>query len=178
MNPARQTHAERGILTITDVKEPEHNASTISYSQHVTPQNVTLTQLTYLSLDTGFYYSMTWQMGELAHFENKMLLEHTMLTTGRAAEALMCFTTSLALQLYTDFLPRLDGIVEADIGFTQNVQTAYRCEENGCKGLVSVTVILGIYLLTVFIISALFIRRVSYSRQGNAWHAISQLCEA
>ncbi|KAI1440878.1 hypothetical protein F5Y02DRAFT_401625, partial [Annulohypoxylon stygium] len=35
--------------------------------------------------------------------------------------------------------------------------------------------ILGLYLVTVLITTVLFIRRASYSRQGNAWHAVSQL---
>ncbi|KAI0893806.1 hypothetical protein F4806DRAFT_503918 [Annulohypoxylon nitens] len=175
VNPTRQTHAERGILTITDLKEPEHNSSDLYISQELGYKNVTMVQKTYLSLDYGFYFIMTWQMGGRTHYELKTLLEDTLLTTGRAAEALLCFTTSLALTWYNDFLPRLGGTVDADVGFTQNVQTAYLCEENGCKGLVSVITILGLYLLTVFIITILFIRRASYSRQGNAWHTVSQL---
>lgn len=59
--------------------------------------------------------------------------------------------------------------------FTKTVQTAHLCKENGCKGIVSVATLLGFHLLCLLINSILFIRHVRYSRQGNIWHAISQV---
>ncbi|KAI1214171.1 uncharacterized protein F4807DRAFT_117380 [Annulohypoxylon truncatum] len=188
VNELHQDHAERGILTITDLKQPENNSS--DFKGDDVWNNGTRVQQTYMLLDWYFYmiisgqsgWQFTWKgciycdsLGQSIHPGFAMLLGDTLLTTGRAAEALLCFTTALSLQWYTDAFSSLKGTIGVDITSTKNVQTAHMCKQDSCKGIVSVAVILGLYLLTVFITTALFIRQVSYSRQGNVWHAVSQL---
>ncbi|KAI2463252.1 hypothetical protein F4781DRAFT_426508 [Annulohypoxylon bovei var. microspora] len=188
VDPLHQDHAERGILTITELKQPENNSSD-SEDGHLW-DNGTMVQQTYNIFDWNFYTIIagqtsgesTWQgcilcyfIGHTTHPALSMLLEDTLLTTGRAAEMMQGFITAFTLTLYTDFLSSFKGTIEVDIAFTKAVQTAHLCKQNGCKGLVSVAVILGFYLLTVFATTTLFIRQVSYSRQGNVWHAVSQL---
>ncbi|KAI0882825.1 uncharacterized protein GGS22DRAFT_195555 [Annulohypoxylon maeteangense] len=187
-DPLRQDHAERGILTITELEEPKSNSSSFNGSN--IGKNGTMVQKTYGMLDWYFYLIMSgevtdkysWRgciqcdsLGHGTHAGYSMLFEDTLLKTNLAAETLLCFTTALAFQWYTDFLSSLKGTVEVDIASTKSVQTAHLCKQRGCGGIISVALIIGFYLITVFITTALFIRQVSYSRQGNVWHAVSQL---
>ncbi|KAI1453462.1 hypothetical protein F4805DRAFT_478384 [Annulohypoxylon moriforme] len=188
VDPLHQDPAERGILTITELRQPENNSS--SYNGSEIHEYGTKVQQTYDFLDWKLYLIMagaisgetSWQgciicdnLGHGIHAGFAMLLEDTILKTHRAAEALLSFTTALTLQWYTDAFSSLQGTVEANIASTKNVQTAHLCKQDGCGGIIAVALILGFYLLTVFITTALFIRQVSYSRQGNVWHAVSQL---
>ncbi|KAI1099944.1 hypothetical protein F4804DRAFT_65487 [Jackrogersella minutella] len=112
--------------------------------------------------------------GNTIHPEFSILIEDTIQITGRAADALESYLTALALTWYTDFLTTLKGTIEVSIACTKTVQIAQQYKVDGCKGLVSVAALLGFYLLCVFLTSSLFIRQISYSKQGNSWHAISQ----
>ncbi|KAI1136912.1 hypothetical protein F5Y05DRAFT_419834 [Hypoxylon sp. FL0543] len=187
-DPLHQGHAERSVLTITDMKQPDHNSSDTKDGDMVI--NGTKAQITYGLLGYGLYRDIsggasthtTWQGclqcifdGNTVHPEFAMLVGDTIEATGRAADALQSYTTALALTWYTDFLKTLTGTIEVNIAFTKMVQTAHMCKGAGCKGLISVASLLGFYLLCVLLTTILFLRHISHSRQGNTWHSVSQL---
>ncbi|KAI0838856.1 hypothetical protein F5Y06DRAFT_286831 [Hypoxylon sp. FL0890] len=188
VDPLHQSHAERSVLTITDMRQPDHNSSDLKEGERAL--NGTQTQLTYNYLGYSLYTDLsrgasgytTWQgclkcifAGNTVHPEFAMLVEDTINATGRAADALQSYTTALALTWYTDFLKTLTGTIEVNIAFSKTVQTAHMCQGGGCKGLISVAALLGFYLFCVLLTTILFLRHISHSRQGNTWHAVSQL---
>ncbi|KAI1370587.1 hypothetical protein F4677DRAFT_457768 [Hypoxylon crocopeplum] len=61
---------------------------------------------------------------------------------------------------------------------TGDVQVAFSTEERIPKkwgGLIAVLAMVSMYLICVWIITTLYVRNVRYTRQGNCWHAVSQL---
>ncbi|KAI1141113.1 hypothetical protein F5Y05DRAFT_299424 [Hypoxylon sp. FL0543] len=186
------TLADRGILTIVDIKEAERISPIAPVEDGVTDlPNRTLAEwaasdvedglariLTYTGLEgvTTFQactvcdYDGTSRNPELA-----ALIEDTIHDTGRAADGLQAYTTALANTFYNEFLKAFTGAEEVQITFTQTVQIAAACQDSGCKGLAAVISMVAIHLLCVALTMYAYVRLTHYSRQGNTWHAVSQL---
>ncbi|OTA98781.1 hypothetical protein M426DRAFT_325730 [Hypoxylon sp. CI-4A] len=190
-DPGHQSHAERGILTIDSIKEAER-LSPLVPSNSSTPSNQTLAERTASDYEDGLWSSLTfsgtpstsWQAcircyfhGSVQDPEFSMLVGDTIKTTGRAADALQAWLTAYGVSFYTEFLTAFSGAEEAQIAFTKTVQTAGACRDDECKGLISVICIVVFHLVCVFVTLALYLRQVRYSRQGEIWHAVSQLSD-
>lgn len=190
-DPSHPSHADRGILTITDLRQPYDNSSLVVHEdtsaviQAQMEDTYTLfgymlyTLTGFVRYETGTATAVTCSQctsqGIGLHPELNHLIEDTLLATGRAADALRAYATSVALNMYASFLGSLQGTGKAEVAFTKNVQTAHLCRETGCKGLISVVALVACHLLCVFAIAVLFVRQASYSRQGDVWHSVSQL---
>ncbi|OTA60349.1 hypothetical protein K449DRAFT_423501 [Hypoxylon sp. EC38] len=59
-----------------------------------------------------------------------------------------------------------------------DVEVVFSTEErtpSNWNGLIAVLVMVSVYLICVWIITALYVKNVRYTRQGDFWHAVSQL---
>ncbi|KAI1735387.1 hypothetical protein F4680DRAFT_435719 [Xylaria scruposa] len=181
--------ADRGILTIDNIKEPESLSPVASYDQPTEQSNWTLAKLTtglyeegaydtlagYWSADRSFQACTACQfVGNQQHLELCTLVQDIIRYTGRAADALQAYTTAVANTFYHDFLRSFDGAEEVQIAFTKTVQAA-ACQEYGCKGLIVVASFIAFHLLHVALTTYIYVRWTQFSRQGNTWHTISQL---
>ncbi|KAI0837972.1 hypothetical protein F5Y06DRAFT_287476 [Hypoxylon sp. FL0890] len=186
------TPADRGILTIMDIKEPEKLSPIQPVEDGVYPwANHTLAEwatsefedgLSSILSYTGIEGVTTFQACAICDYDGAprnpeiaALVEDTINDTGRAADGLQAYTTALANTFYNEFLKAFTGSEEVQITFTKTVQMAAACQESGCKGLASVAAILAIHLLCVALTMYAYVRLTHYSRQGNTWHVISQL---
>ncbi|KAI1737764.1 hypothetical protein F4680DRAFT_205611 [Xylaria scruposa] len=186
-DPSHPSPDERGILTIKEQRQPEMNSKELEDSDDW----VNKTLATWNAFQQALYISFTrntggldptWQgcntcyiTGTTMHPELSQLFGDTLKITGRAAEAIQSFMTAFSLILYTEFYKALQGTIEVHVSFLETVQVPQLCSETGCRGLISVASLLGFHLICVLLTSVLFIYQVRYSRQGNIWHAISQL---
>lgn len=140
----------------------------ILYSQAVLlGKNTTLSFCAFCSIGSDTTSNLNPQLS--------MVLSDIITESGRAADALLTYLTIIASQVYYDYLDALTVFQEADIVMTTTVLVPGRCSEQGCRGFISVTTLLGVHLLYVGIITVLYIRRIRYSRYANIWHAASQL---
>lgn len=95
--------------------------------------------------------------------------------TGRAANALLSFITTVGLNLHNHFLNSLTTLQVANVVVTTVVRVPRGCSANGCSWFISVVTRLAVHLVYVSIITGLYARQIRYSRYANIWHAISQL---
>ncbi|KAI0975721.1 hypothetical protein F4678DRAFT_483968 [Xylaria arbuscula] len=127
--------------------------------------NATLTLCPTCALDTAVP----------AHPEMALLFSDTIAQTGRAVNALFSLITTVAMTINSDYLTARTIQDKAQVVSTTVVKAPSKCKENGCPGLVTVTVLVAVHLLYVGIITILYTMKVRYSRYGNIWHAVSQL---
>ncbi|KAI3331863.1 hypothetical protein HD806DRAFT_478542 [Xylariaceae sp. AK1471] len=194
-NSTKQSHQERGILTIQDVKEPAILSAVDPYKRG---SGWTLAQIStgyfewqvYQKLfrsdrteaDEGQKAALSWRgcvicsfYGSAEHDEVALLWEDTIKSTGRAAEAMQAHMTVLALTQYNEFLKAFTGTEDAEIAFTRRMQTAAHCGENGCKGLATVAALVGSCLVCILVVTVIYVYQIRLSRQGNVWHTVAQL---
>ncbi|OTA82274.1 hypothetical protein M434DRAFT_379550 [Hypoxylon sp. CO27-5] len=186
------TLADRGILTILDIQEPEKLSpiepvvdGIIDLANHTSAEwaaNDFEDGLSGMLTYTGLEGVTTFQACTLCDFDGitrqpelAALIEDTISDTGRAADGLQAYTTAFANTFYNEFLKDFTGAEEVQITFTKTVQVAGACQESGCKGLASVASLVGIHLLCVALTMYAYIRVTHYSRQGNTWQVASQL---
>ncbi|KAI1417278.1 hypothetical protein F5Y13DRAFT_202817 [Hypoxylon sp. FL1857] len=186
------TMADRGILTIVDINEPDRispiepiEEGIIDLANHTKAEwaasyfeDGLSGMLTY----TGLEGITTFQACAICDFEGSTrnpelaaLIEDTIHDTGRAADGLQAYTTALANTFYNEFLKAFTGSEEVQVTFTKDVQIAGACGESGCKGLASVASLVGIHLLCVALTMYAYAKLTHYSRQGDIWHVVSQL---
>ncbi|KAI3334485.1 hypothetical protein F4824DRAFT_511762 [Ustulina deusta] len=184
------TPADRGILTITHIKAPDNLSPWEPYDEDSEQPNQTLAELGGSQFEEAIYRALagydtpnaTFQACSLCEFEGlgqhpelAAIIQDTIGETGRAADALQAYTTSVGNTFHQYFLKAFNGTEEVHIAFIKTVQVAGACHENGCKGLISVASLLALHLLCVALTTYRYVRLTRYSRQGNAWHAVSQL---
>lgn len=95
--------------------------------------------------------------------------------TGRPANALLTLITVAWSKIYYAYLDSLTTLQDAQITMVIKVPAPGPCSTNGCRGFIAVTTLASVHLMYVAIITALYIRRIRFSRHGNIWHTISQL---
>jgi hypothetical protein len=185
------THAERGILTIKNMQPPDRLSPINPFEEGVPERfNQTLAGLAAIQFEEAVYRGLagygeanaTFQACTLCEFagltlhpELAAVIEDTIRETGRAADALQAYTTSIANTYYQFFLKAFNGSEDAHIAFSKTVQGAGGCGEHGCKGIISVTILLALHLVGVVLTTLTYVRFTRCSRQGNTWHAVSQL---
>ncbi|KAI0406948.1 hypothetical protein F4802DRAFT_555109 [Xylaria palmicola] len=184
------TMAERGILTIDSIKAPEKLSPLVTDKKFENQSDWTLAQLAGGLFGEGMYNFLAgyWDpgysfqactvcdfVGNTLHSELSALIQDTVSDTGRAADALQAYTTSLANTFYHEFAKGFTGTENVQTSFTKSVQVVQSCREYGCKGLISVASLVGFHLLCVAVVTFIYVRKTHYSRQGNFWHAVSQL---
>ncbi|KAI1751983.1 hypothetical protein F4782DRAFT_547254, partial [Xylaria castorea] len=107
--------------------------------------------------------------------ESGILFSDIIAQTGRAANALLSYHAGVMWLVHYSFLSLYDIFTEAQVASAISARTPPRCTESSCAGLISVTALLGFHLITVAIITVLYVKQVRFSRYGNIWHAVSQL---
>ncbi|TRX88438.1 hypothetical protein FHL15_010628 [Xylaria flabelliformis] len=96
-------------------------------------------------------------------------------STGRAAAAVHSYITLNAATSYDALLKVFNVPEVVELAATTSARTPGPCSKHQCSGFISVTTLLGVHLIVVAVITALYISQVRYSRLSNTWHAISQL---
>ncbi|KAI1426413.1 hypothetical protein F5Y12DRAFT_794299 [Xylaria sp. FL1777] len=96
-------------------------------------------------------------------------------STGRAAPALHSYLALSATSAYDTFLKGFNITETVELATTTSVRTPGPCSEYRCSGFISVTTLLGVHLVIVMAITALFVAQARYSRCSNTWHAVAQL---
>ncbi|KAI0874255.1 hypothetical protein GGS24DRAFT_516812 [Hypoxylon argillaceum] len=172
------SYADRGVLTIKNMSSP----ATIQPNQTLveivlTKYNNALYNTILVGRNTTFQACTRCAFhGILVHPEVASLMQDTIDETSRAVDAVQGFTTTFANTLYSEFLKAFTGAENVRIGYTKMVEVPGGCRENGCiKGLLSVAGLLAFHILCVCSTTITYIKFTRYSRQGNAWHAVSQL---
>ncbi|KAJ2998410.1 hypothetical protein NUW58_g332 [Xylaria curta] len=90
--------------------------------------------------------------------------------TKRAATAITTTWSILGQSLFFDLLDLFDVSGKALVVSTSSVQVPLRRE-----GFSAVSVLLAVHLAVVAVVTTFYIVNTRYSRQGNLWHAISQI---
>ncbi|KAI1193118.1 hypothetical protein F5X97DRAFT_339376 [Nemania serpens] len=184
------TLADRNLLTIKDIQAPRDLAPWDTRGSDINNSSQpkrTLAERAASDYEDGVYSYLTWSgttsttfqactlcdfVGSVQHPELASIIQDTIAETGRAADAIQAYTTSLANTFYTEFLKSFTGSEPVQIAFTKVVQTA---GDNGSQGLISVAVLLLFHLSCVALTVFTYVKLTRYSRQGNTWHAVSQL---
>ncbi|KAI0418198.1 hypothetical protein F5X98DRAFT_373993 [Xylaria grammica] len=189
VSEANATFADRGILTIENTEEPERLSPVLAEDKLIGKVNLTLAEFTTSLFEEAVYYTLIAYVGSEAsfpactvcnflgmqhHFELAGLVGDTIYDTGRAADALQAYTTVVANSFFHEFRKGFHGTEEVHIAFTKTVQAA-ACQIYGCKGLIAVASLIAFHLACVALTTGTYARLTKYSRQGNTWHAVSQL---
>ncbi|KAI1077663.1 hypothetical protein F5B20DRAFT_572133 [Whalleya microplaca] len=98
------------------------------------------------------------------------LFESIINSRGRPAVAVNSFLTLMMQSFYSFLVPYFDGPGDVEVAFSKQVSIP-RCWD----GIIVVLVMVSIELLCVMAIVMLYVTNIRYSRQGNYWHAVSQL---
>ena len=180
---------ELNVLGAPDDGDPASPANSMtSFRKSISNTTMTVADLTLALLQWKFYGAHIhdpnttfngchdcYIRGVTTHPEFGMLFSDIISKTGRAAVALQSFMTILATTIYENYMESLHGQQEALIAMTMHVAVPGPCSTNKCSGLISVTVLVVTHLLCTATLTALYVRRVRYSRYANVWHAVSQL---
>ncbi|KAI0104957.1 hypothetical protein GGR51DRAFT_520440 [Nemania sp. FL0031] len=194
VNGRHENAAERGILNMTIVGEPQDGPTsgeaydTISVGD---AKNITIARFTSAIMELVLYAQAIEVIGSNttlpfcsfcsiivgANLATNMglILNDIVTQSGRAANALSTYLTIVASAVYYDYLGALSGLQEAGTVLTTSVLVPGPCSEHSCRGYISVAVLLVIHLVYVTIVTLLYIRQARYSRYANVWHTTSQL---
>ncbi|KAI8945856.1 hypothetical protein F4801DRAFT_597313 [Xylaria longipes] len=128
-------------------------------------------------LNTTFLLCLYCSIGiaGITDTESSLVFSDVIAQTNRAVNALFSFYATKALTVYYAYLSSYKILQGAQIASTTVVRAPKKCAESGCGGLVAVTVLLGVHLLYVAVITALYTTQIRHSRFANIWHAVSQL---
>lgn len=189
-----QSHGDRGILTLNNP-----NSIPISDFSKLN-ENQTSGQFRTNSLEWSVYFGLvnggaratrqanvnnqtsiiacsfcaTHGVGQ--HKQIGAIFTDTINRTKRAALAMESWLFMQFQTTYNEFIPLFDVNEVIKIGFTRQVETPRHCwEKNGCRGFIAVSILIGVHLICVTCITALYLTKIRYSRHGNIWHTVSQL---
>ncbi|KAI1349177.1 hypothetical protein F5Y01DRAFT_327702 [Xylaria sp. FL0043] len=194
----QRNHSDRQILDLKILGPPASDSMSSPVSQSgsqpvlfaPTGGNTTVGRLTAAIIEVVMYYQITpgFQPNVSMSFcyfcttngysinpEISLLFNDIATKTGRAANALLSFTTIIFSSVYYTYLSTLRVSHDARVVAATTVQVPGPCSINGCVGFASVSALLLGHVLCVILITILYLRQVRYSRYGNIWHAISQL---
>lgn len=120
-----------------------------------------------------------WQClatGSSSSPKTQALFQGIINSTNRAAPALHTWISVAAFASYYEVLPSMNGFDNVIIQSVVETKTPGPCTTAAnCAGFITVTTLLGIYLLVVLAITLLFLRRARFSRVSNIWHTFAQL---
>ena len=190
-----EDYRERGILELEILGDSEQNDTTPAFSNTTAKELNTehlLDQIMYsLLTDMGNFnmsFGTCWNCsyyGQITRGEYMLVLEDILSTTGRAASMLQSYVAMTAFWTYTTVLSSMGTAETVDLAVTSVARTPGPCwgsnsdagpfSARGCPGYAAVTVLLGVHMLVVAVITARFARQIQFSRCANIWHAVSQL---
>ncbi|KAL2279936.1 hypothetical protein FJTKL_13082 [Diaporthe vaccinii] len=98
------------------------------------------------------------------------LFTRTIHTTGRAAWAIQSFLTTYTESWYAQILPQFDVSAGIEVTFSTQLRISRHW-----GGLIAALVMVILNLVCVWAITVLYVIHTRYSRQGNVWHAVSQI---
>ncbi|RYC61556.1 hypothetical protein CHU98_g4651 [Xylaria longipes] len=193
----RGTFADRNILEMHILGEPDDGPPASSANKEYlidvdgTQRNISSAVLTaqiqewsqYIGslngglLNTTFLLCLYCSIGiaGITDTESSLVFSDVIAQTNRAVNALFSFYATKALTVYYAYLSSYKILQGAQIASTTVVRAPKKCAESGCGGLVAVTALLGVHLLYVAVITALYTTQIRHSRFANIWHAVSQL---
>ncbi|KAI1422056.1 hypothetical protein F5Y12DRAFT_800186 [Xylaria sp. FL1777] len=193
----QQSHYNRHILDLEILGAPTKaigGSSPDSQPAYVSlvGGNMTVGRLTtaiielvmYYQLTSGFHPNASMSLcyfcttnGYSVNPEISLLFNDIVSETGRAADALLSFTTIIFASVYYTYLSTFRVRQDASIVSITTVLAPGPCfvQANGCSGYASVTALLFMHILCVAVIAIVYVRQVRYSRYKNIWHTISQL---
>lgn len=167
------TAAERGILSISELKAPDG-----LNSEDVDSSSQTLWKGP--SGFTGMFAGSgggSWIMCSTCTLEGwaippdiAALFARTVHTTGRASWAIQNFLTIYTESWYAQILPQFDVAADIDVTFSTEVRIPRRW-----GGLVAALVMVVLNLVCVWAITVLYVVHTRYSRHGSLWHTVSQI---
>ncbi|KAJ8128081.1 hypothetical protein O1611_g5555 [Lasiodiplodia mahajangana] len=176
VNGFQRSHSERGILDLRilgtpagdNASSPASQITDVTYSGY---RNVTVGKLTtdvledaiYLQFSPGAlntsillcYFCVGY--GYEANPRHGALFSDIIAETGRAANALLSYTTVTFATAYYTFLTSLRVRQDARIVAITNVATPGPCSINGCPGYISVATLLFIHLLCVTVVMIVYV---------------------
>ncbi|KAI1125574.1 hypothetical protein F5Y10DRAFT_294547 [Nemania abortiva] len=197
----RKSVAERGILNMTILGEPQdgpHSSQAYDTVNIEDGKNITTARFTPAILELVLS-AQAIEVGsnttlpfcglcsiiieattpdtsiQLMEFNLMLILRDITTQSRRAVDALSTYLTIMASAVYYDYLGAFLGFQEAGTVLTTSVLVPGPCSEHGCRGFISVAVLLGVHIIYVTIITLLYIRQARYSRYSNIWHTTSQL---
>ncbi|KAI1813873.1 hypothetical protein GGS20DRAFT_449969 [Poronia punctata] len=111
-----------------------------------------------------------WAWGSFLPRDVAVLFTRIINTSGNAALAIDAVFYAITVNWYYDLLPAFDvsGTVEASFSKECSIPKYW-------QGIVAVISALVIHLICVLVITIRYVKYTRYTRQGNIWHAISQL---
>ncbi|KAI1739513.1 hypothetical protein F4680DRAFT_466358 [Xylaria scruposa] len=171
--------SERGLMDMDILRELDSNAADINTPEGLSAAILQRTVMTLVTNNlfpdsiSGCIFCSDYSVPTSSEFA--LLFTDIIESTGRAAAAVHSYITLNAATSY-DALLKVFNVPEiVELAATTSARTPGPCSQHQCSGFISVTTLLGVHLLVVAAITALYISQVRYSRLSNTWHAISQL---
>ncbi|KAI0197731.1 hypothetical protein F4808DRAFT_452373 [Astrocystis sublimbata] len=107
--------------------------------------------------------------------EQNLVFTDIIQSTGRAALALQSVFAMDAAAYYGTLSRGFNVTGPVEMTTTMLVRTPGPCSQHQCTGFILVATLSAAHLVTIAIITALYIGQVRYSHLSNTWHTISQL---
>ncbi|KAI0543199.1 hypothetical protein GGR58DRAFT_13741 [Xylaria digitata] len=180
MRPPR----ERGLMDMDILARPEASVASPNARDGLTPGELTaaILQTAVMGVMTntflpgsisGCLFCNDYSFATSQEFG--LLFTDIIESTGRAASALHIYIALAAATVYDIYSKGFDVTEAVDLAVTTSVRTPGPCSEHRCSGFITVTTLLGVHLVLVMALTALFVGQVKYSRCSNTWHAVAQL---
>ncbi|KAI0530166.1 hypothetical protein GGR58DRAFT_508742 [Xylaria digitata] len=183
-----QDPGERGILTLDKMQylnstssaaeldpfQPEMGTGSFSsflfYNSLVLWERLGLLVRTWNSGLSVITCSPCWAWGYSLSRDVAVVFTRIINTSGRAALAIDMTLYAVMSTWYYDLLPGFDvpGVVEASFSKSCSVPSRW-------QGIIAVISVVAIHLICVLVTTIRYLQLIRYSRQGNIWHAVSQL---
>ncbi|KAI1754133.1 hypothetical protein F4782DRAFT_539362 [Xylaria castorea] len=171
--------SDRGLMDMDILRKLDSSASDINTPEGLSATILQKTIITIVTNDlfpdsiSGCIFCYDYSVSTSSEFA--LLFTDVIESTGRAAVAVHSYITLNAAVGYDIVLEAFNVPELVEIAATTSARTPGPCSEYRCSGFISVTTLLGVHLIIVAAITALYIIQVRYSRLSNTWHAISQL---
>lgn len=171
---SRLSAAERGILSITEIKSPDGlKPEDTDGSSHTLWRGPSGFMGMFAGQQGGSWIMCNvccWMDGWSIPPDIAALFARTIHTTGRAGWAIQNFLTTYTESWYAQILPQFDVAADIDVTFSTQVRIPRHWE-----GLIAALFMIITNLVCVWAITVLYVIHTRYSRQGNVWHTVSQI---
>ncbi|KAI1408414.1 hypothetical protein F5Y13DRAFT_204766 [Hypoxylon sp. FL1857] len=180
---AYQSNNERGIFSIQSIQHPvslsafaeEVNASSakddISFSEWALWHGPSAAIWAWASNNQSLILCTSCQMRGLSTLKDGTAVFTSVIdSSNRVAVAIDTYLAKLVQNFYYLMFPLFDVPADVEVVFSSEEQIPKKW-----GGLIAVLVMVSVYLICVWVITALYMKNVRYTRQGDFWHAVSQL---
>ncbi|TGJ82398.1 hypothetical protein E0Z10_g6364 [Xylaria hypoxylon] len=184
----RKSIQDRGILSIDNIQHPivppssafsSHvNASStkddISFSEWALWHGPSSAIWAWANNNESLVLCTTCQIrGFSSSKDGAALFSRIVSSSQRVSVAIDTYMAKLAQNFFYIMLPLFDVPGDIEVVFSPEVRVPQQWD-----GLIAVLVVVSVDLLCIWIITGLFVANVRYTRQGDVWHAVSQLIAA